>query len=81
MNACRQRRQAMKGEDRGHAPPTGDSDRKQLVTPEKGRQAHAPRLEDVFYSVIYTARAPGKVSPLQSYTPFLLLSVSGWSDR
>lgn len=42
--------------------PTENSGREQLPDLEKGSQAHASRLEDAFYAVIYTTRAPGKAS-------------------
>ena len=76
MNVCRQKRQAMKGRSEKHAPPTKDNDRKQHASSEVSSQAHAPRLEDAFFAVIYTPRAPGKASPLCPSTPFPLLLVS-----
>ena len=61
----------MKSTAEGHTTCTENSGRTQLHNLDKGNQAHASRLEDAFYAVIYTARAPGKVS-----TRLLLLSFS-----
>ena len=73
MSACRQRRQAMKGAADKPAPSAREGGKKQLASPDKGSEIHTSRLEDAFFAVIYTARAPGKASPL---CPFTVLSQS-----
>ena len=64
MSLSRQKRQAMKGTAEGHTPPAKGRDGKQPTTLGRSCQMHTPRLEDAFYAVIYTARAPGKARRL-----------------